>query len=108
MGAFSPCSKHRLLSSCGGGASHCSGFSCRRAWALGMRASVVAAGDSLLDEKEESGNSQNVRHTGKSSFSIAHALPDPASYYILFSRAAETHSSSIYSVSESLVQETDR
>ena len=28
---------------CGARASHCGGFSCCRAWALGMRASVVAA-----------------------------------------------------------------
>lgn len=91
-----------------GGASHSSGFSCRRAWALGMWASVVAGGDTLLDEKAESGNSQNVRNTGKSSFSVPHALSDPASLHVLsFHSAAETHSLRIYSVSESLVQETD-
>ena len=108
MGAFSPCSKHRLLSSCGGGASHSSGFSCRRARALGMWASVVAVGDMLLDEKAESGNSQNVRHMGKSSFSGPHAPPDPASLHVLsFHSAAETHSLCIYFVSKSLVQEID-
>ena len=32
-----------ILSSCGASASHCSGFSCCRAWALGVRTSAVAA-----------------------------------------------------------------
>ena len=32
-----------LLSSCGARASHCSGFSCCGAWALGTQASVAAA-----------------------------------------------------------------
>ena len=31
------------FSSCGAWASHCGGFSCCRAWALGARASVVVA-----------------------------------------------------------------
>ena len=39
--AFSSCSKWGLLSSCGAWAFHCAGFSCYRAQALGMRASVV-------------------------------------------------------------------
>ena len=34
----------RAFSSCGEQASHCGGFSCCRAWALGARISVVAAG----------------------------------------------------------------
>ena len=34
-GAFSSCGEQGLLSSCGGRASHCSGFSCCRAQALG-------------------------------------------------------------------------
>lgn len=33
--AFSSCSKQGLLSHCGAGASHCSGFYCGRAQALG-------------------------------------------------------------------------
>ena len=41
--AFSACGKQGLLSSCAAQASHCSGFSCCRAWVLGMQASVVAA-----------------------------------------------------------------
>ena len=74
-----------------------------------MWASVIAVGDMLLDEKAESGNSQNVRHMGKSSFGGPHAPPDPASLHVLsFHSAAETHSLSIYSVSKSLVQEIDR
>ena len=32
---FSSCRECRLLSNCGVGASHCSGFSCGREWALG-------------------------------------------------------------------------
>ena len=39
--AFSSCREWGLLSHRGPGASHCSGFSCRRAWALDARASVV-------------------------------------------------------------------
>ena len=39
--AFSSSSKWGLLCSCGVQASHCGGFSCCRAWALGPRASVV-------------------------------------------------------------------
>ena len=41
--AFSGCGRRGLLSSCGAGASHCGGFSCCGAWALGTRASVVMA-----------------------------------------------------------------
>ena len=33
----------RAFSSCGAQASHCGGFSCCRAWALGAQALVVAA-----------------------------------------------------------------
>ena len=33
----------RAFSSCGAHASHCGGFSCCGAWALGARASVVVA-----------------------------------------------------------------
>ena len=40
---FSSCSKRGLLSSCGAQASHCSGFSCCIARALGAWASVVEA-----------------------------------------------------------------
>ena len=40
--AFSSCGERGLLSSCGMRASHCSGFSCCRAWILGMRAVVAA------------------------------------------------------------------
>ena len=40
---LSHCSDLGLLSNCGARASHCSGFSCCRAQALGMEASVVAA-----------------------------------------------------------------
>ena len=40
--AFSSCSKQGLLSSCGAWASHCGGFSCCEAWALGLWESVVA------------------------------------------------------------------
>ena len=43
LGHFSSCGKQGLLSSCGARASHCSGFSCCRAWAQGVWASVVAA-----------------------------------------------------------------
>ena len=43
MRAFSSCSEQGLLSSCGARASHCSGFSCHKAWVLGARGSVVAA-----------------------------------------------------------------
>ena len=42
-GLFYSCSKWGLLSSCGSWASHCSDFSCCRAQALGVQASVVAA-----------------------------------------------------------------
>ena len=38
--AFSSCSEGATLR-CGVRASHCSGFSCGRAWALGAQASVV-------------------------------------------------------------------
>ena len=41
--AFSSCSVQELLSSCRAQASHRSDFSCCGAWALGARASVVAA-----------------------------------------------------------------
>ena len=41
--AFSLASARGLLSSCSGRASHCSGFSCCRAQALGYGASAVAA-----------------------------------------------------------------
>ena len=41
MQAFSSCSEWELTLRCGARASHCSGFSCCRAQALGMRASVV-------------------------------------------------------------------
>ena len=40
--AFSSCGEQGLLR-CGARASHCSGFSCCRAWGLGTQASVVAA-----------------------------------------------------------------
>ena len=40
--AFSSCGERGLLC-CSAQASHCSGFSCCRAWALGTRASVVVA-----------------------------------------------------------------
>ena len=40
---FSSCGNPGLLSSCGAPASHCSGFSCCGAWALGVWASIVAA-----------------------------------------------------------------
>ena len=40
--AFSSCGEG-ILSSCGASASHCSGLSCCRAWALGVQISVVAA-----------------------------------------------------------------
>ena len=39
--AFSSCGEQGLLSSWGALASHCSGFSCCRTWALGMQASVL-------------------------------------------------------------------
>ena len=42
--AVSSCGEQGLLSSCGAWASHCSGFSCCRAWALGLQASEAAAG----------------------------------------------------------------
>ena len=42
-GRFFSCGERRLLSSCGVQASHFSGFSCCRAWALGVCASVVLA-----------------------------------------------------------------
>ena len=41
--AFSNCSERGLLYHCGAWASHCSGFSCCRAQALGAQASVVEA-----------------------------------------------------------------
>ena len=41
--AFSSCGKQGLLFCCGARASHCGGFSCCRAWALGTPASVVVA-----------------------------------------------------------------
>ena len=40
---FSSCSEQGLLSGCGVRTSHCSGFSCHAARALGARALVVAA-----------------------------------------------------------------
>ena len=40
---FSNCSEQGLLSSCGARASHCSGFSCCRAQAVGLRASAAVA-----------------------------------------------------------------
>ena len=40
---FSSCSEKGLLPSCGARASLCSGFSCCRAQALGVQASVVVA-----------------------------------------------------------------
>ena len=43
MWTFSSCGKRGLLLSCGARASHCGGFSCCGAWALGMQASVVVA-----------------------------------------------------------------
>ena len=42
-GVFSNCSEGGLLSSCGAQASHCSSFSCCRAQALGVQASIVTA-----------------------------------------------------------------
>ena len=41
--ALSSCGKLGLLFRCGVQASHCGGFSCCGAWALGARASVVVA-----------------------------------------------------------------
>ena len=41
--AFSSCDERGLLSSCGMWASHFSGLSCCKAWALGMWASVTVA-----------------------------------------------------------------
>ena len=41
--AFSSCIQQELLSSCGAQASHCGGFSCCGARALGRWASVVVA-----------------------------------------------------------------
>ena len=41
MWAFSTCSKQGILSHCGARASHCSGFSCCGARALGHSGSVV-------------------------------------------------------------------
>ena len=41
--AFSSCSEWGLLLGCGVRASHCSGFSCCGARALGVRASVVVS-----------------------------------------------------------------
>ena len=43
MWAFSRCGKQGLLSNCGTWTSHCGGFSCCRAWALGRVGSVVVA-----------------------------------------------------------------
>ena len=43
MWGFSSCCKQRPISSCGAQASHWGGFSCYRAQALGMQASVVVA-----------------------------------------------------------------
>ena len=43
MWAFSSCGGWGLLSSCGAQASHCGGFSCCKAWALGTGSSVVVA-----------------------------------------------------------------
>ena len=40
---FSTCGQQGLLCSCGVWAFHCGGFSCCRAWALGMQASVAVA-----------------------------------------------------------------
>ena len=40
---FSSCGDRGATLRCGVRASHCSGFSCCRAWALGVQASVVAA-----------------------------------------------------------------
>ena len=42
-GLFSGCGEWGLLSSCGAQASHCGGFSCCTAQAVGTWASVVAA-----------------------------------------------------------------
>ena len=39
--AFSSCGEQRLLSSCVAWSSHCGGFPCCRAWALGASDSVV-------------------------------------------------------------------
>ena len=41
--AFSSCVERGLLFCCGAQASHCGGFSCCGAWALGARTSVVVA-----------------------------------------------------------------
>ena len=38
QGVFSSCSEQGLLSGCGAQVSHCGGFSCCRAWALGLQA----------------------------------------------------------------------
>ena len=43
QGCFSSCDEWGLLSSCAAKASHCSGFSCFGAQALGLQASIVAA-----------------------------------------------------------------
>ena len=45
---FSSWGEQGLLSSCGARASPCGGFSCCRAWALGVWASAVAAQDSVV------------------------------------------------------------
>ena len=42
--AFSSCGERGATLHCGAWASQCGGFSCCGAWALGMRASVVASG----------------------------------------------------------------
>ena len=41
--AFSSCGEGGATLGCGARASHCGGFSCCEAWALGTQASVVAA-----------------------------------------------------------------
>ena len=48
MQALSSCREQGLLSSCSAWASHCGGFSCCRAQALGARASVVSTHGSVV------------------------------------------------------------
>ena len=59
-GFFSTCGKQELLSNCSVWASHGSGFSCYRAWALGCLDSVVGA----LGHRLNSGHRLNGGHRG--------------------------------------------
>ena len=67
--AFSSCGEG-ILSSCGASASHCSGLSCCRAWALGVQISVVAACGLKVAA------ACGLRSTG--SVAVAHRLSCPA------------------------------